>query len=179
MENIIEYLYQFRCLFYWTWSKKVLSFLNPEPTAHTHLFHLLYKKKVKHTLFKCLKNEKWNIRIYYHRAKLEKITIRNNLTNMYNMSKFKRVLKYEISIASIRSFDLSISNINMDKSKSVNYIYGHLIGDKVINSTYKCSKRSHKKRYISKMERRWICNTCTVNRIKKCYKNWRSSSFLK
>ena len=127
-----------------------MSFLNPEPTAHTHLFHLLYKKKVKHTLFKCLKNEKWNIRIYYHRAKLEKLTIRNNLTNMYNMSKFKRVLKYEISIASIRSFDLSISNINMDKSKSVNYIYGHLIGDKVINSTYKCSKRSHKKDILAR-----------------------------
>lgn len=70
---------------------------------------------------------------------------------MYNMSKFERVLKYEISIASICSLDLSISNINMNKSKSVNYIYGQ-IGDKVLIQLVNVAKEVIKKDILTKWE---------------------------
>ena len=65
--------------------------------------------------------------------KLQRITIEDPLTGLYNSRHLFDQLDKEINRARRYSHPLSLMFIDIDKFKSVNDTYGHMIGDKVLS----------------------------------------------
>jgi len=65
--------------------------------------------------------------------KLQRITIEDPLTGLYNSRHLFDQLDKEINRAKRYSHPLSLMFIDIDKFKSVNDTYGHMIGDKVLS----------------------------------------------
>jgi diguanylate cyclase (GGDEF)-like protein len=63
---------------------------------------------------------------------LERLSITDSLTNVFNRMKIDAVLEDEIQRADRSGEPLSLILLDIDKFKEVNDTYGHLIGDKVL-----------------------------------------------
>lgn len=77
-----------------------------------------------------------NTEIKYMKDKLEKISITDSLTGLYNRRQFDKILNEETNrVNRTRRFDipLSLIMIDIDNFKNYNDIYGHPEADKVLN----------------------------------------------
>jgi len=61
--------------------------------------------------------------------RLEELSIRDPLTNLYNRRKFEEFLEYEIIRAERHQYAFSIIMVDLDNFKYINDTYGHPIGD--------------------------------------------------
>lgn len=66
------------------------------------------------------------------RKKVEKLSITDALTGIYNRLKLDSVLSYELSQSKRYKSDLSVIILDIDNFKSVNDNYGHQTGDSVL-----------------------------------------------
>lgn len=66
---------------------------------------------------------------------LYRLTIIDDLTNVYSRAHFNKVLEKEFSRAKRHSINLSILVIDIDHFKRFNDTYGHIVGDIVLKST--------------------------------------------
>lgn len=64
-----------------------------------------------------------------YNAKLEELSIRDPLTNLYNRRKFEEFLGYEIIRAERHEYAFSVIMVDLDNFKYINDTYGHPIGD--------------------------------------------------
>lgn len=64
-----------------------------------------------------------------YNAKLEELSIRDPLTNLYNRRKFEEFLEYEIIRAERNGYTFSVIMVDLDNFKYINDTYGHPIGD--------------------------------------------------
>lgn len=65
-------------------------------------------------------------------AELERLSITDNLTQLFNRNKINDVFSYEILQTSRHNKDLSLILMDIDHFKTVNDTYGHLVGDKLL-----------------------------------------------
>lgn len=63
---------------------------------------------------------------------LEKETLHDDLTGIYNRKYFEKVLEEEFENANLNRWPLSLAFIDIDNFKHVNDVHGHLIGDQVL-----------------------------------------------
>ncbi|KDR95961.1 PAS domain S-box-containing protein/diguanylate cyclase (GGDEF) domain-containing protein [Peptoclostridium litorale DSM 5388] len=63
---------------------------------------------------------------------LEKLSVTDRLTGIYNRLKFDRDLEFEISFARENGYEFSLIMIDIDHFKRVNDTYGHDVGDIVL-----------------------------------------------
>lgn len=73
-----------------------------------------------------------NLEIAKNNAELERLSITDNLTQLFNRNKISEVFNYEIKQLSRRKNDLSLILMDIDNFKKVNDTYGHLIGDRFL-----------------------------------------------
>jgi len=66
------------------------------------------------------------------KKRIEKISITDKLTGIYNRVKLDKVLEKELNRAKIMESPLSIILLDIDKFKSVNDVHGHQVGDKIL-----------------------------------------------
>jgi diguanylate cyclase (GGDEF)-like protein len=64
-----------------------------------------------------------------YNRKLEELSIRDPLTELYNRRKFEEFLEYEIIRAERNSYAFSVIMVDLDNFKYINDTYGHPIGD--------------------------------------------------
>lgn len=64
--------------------------------------------------------------------KMEQLSIRDKLTQLYNRTKIDELFQIELNRADRYQTPLSLILIDLDHFKSVNDNYGHLVGDKVL-----------------------------------------------
>jgi diguanylate cyclase (GGDEF)-like protein len=64
-----------------------------------------------------------------YNAKLEELSIRDPLTNLYNRRKFEEFLEYEIIRAERNKHEFSVVMVDLDNFKYINDTYGHPVGD--------------------------------------------------
>lgn len=62
-------------------------------------------------------------------AKLEELSVRDPLTNLYNRRRFEHFLEYEVSRARRHQHGFCLIMIDLDNFKHINDTYGHPIGD--------------------------------------------------
>ena len=67
-----------------------------------------------------------------HHDETQKKVYRDPLTNVYNRSKFDKLLSQEIESTKRYNTHFSIAILDIDKFKDFNDTYGHLIGDEVL-----------------------------------------------
>lgn len=71
---------------------------------------------------------------------LERLSVTDKLTGLYNRRYFDEILEKEVSRAKRLKHDLSLLFIDMDKFKHFNDTYGHPAGDKVLQQLGKLMK---------------------------------------
>lgn len=73
--------------------------------------------------------------------KLEKLSITDQLTNLYNRRHFEEIFEQELKRAKRNNTILSLILFDIDYFKKLNDTYGHLQGDKALKNVAKCIKR--------------------------------------
>lgn len=73
--------------------------------------------------------------------KLEKLSITDQLTNLYNRRHFEEVFEQELKRAKRNNTVISIILFDIDYFKKLNDTYGHIQGDKALKNIAKCIKR--------------------------------------
>ena len=73
---------------------------------------------------------------------LENIALKDELTGLYNRHFLNSIISEEIKVASTYKIPLSIALIDLDHFKRVNDIYGHPVGDEVLQLTAKTIKNN-------------------------------------
>ncbi len=76
--------------------------------------------------------EKLNSLVKERTLELEKISVTDKLTNLYNRRKIDETLAYEIERAQRNNSSFSLIILDIDKFKDVNDTYGHKAGDYVL-----------------------------------------------
>ncbi|MEM7181824.1 MAG: diguanylate cyclase, partial [Spirochaetota bacterium] len=66
------------------------------------------------------------------KKRIEKMSITDSLTQVYNRYKIDQIFKQEIAKSAQYQLKLSVIIFDVDKFKSVNDTYGHQVGDKVL-----------------------------------------------
>jgi polar amino acid transport system substrate-binding protein len=79
---------------------------------------------------------------FLKQLELEKMAIEDKLTGLYNRTKLDEVLAHELKRASRYKESIGVFIIDIDFFKSVNDVYGHLIGDKIIVEISKLLKKN-------------------------------------
>lgn len=74
--------------------------------------------------------------------KIKKLAVRDSLTNLLNHREFYRLLEEEIKRAKRYNLKFAVLVIDLDDFKKINDIYGHRIGDKVLNVIAKLLQRN-------------------------------------
>ena len=78
--------------------------------------------------------------------KLEKLSITDNLTGVYNRRYLDDRLSYDFEIAKRNKLFITLAIIDIDKFKSINDTYGHLFGDIVIKEVAEAIKHSFRRK---------------------------------
>lgn len=65
-------------------------------------------------------------------VELEKLSVTDKLTGLYNRNKIEQVLAYELERSSRYNTKFSVVLIDIDHFKSINDTYGHNVGDRVL-----------------------------------------------
>lgn len=87
----------------------------------------------KEVIFKTKELEKMNKELEEKNKLLEELSLTDNLTKLYNRNKLDDVLVSELNRANRYShYSFGVMIIDIDYFKSVNDVYGHQIGDKVL-----------------------------------------------
>lgn len=73
--------------------------------------------------------------------KLEKLSITDQLTNLYNRRHFEEIFEQELKRAKRNNTIISLILFDIDYFKKLNDTYGHLQGDKALKTVAKCVKR--------------------------------------
>lgn len=76
------------------------------------------------------------------RDRLAEMSIRDELTSLYNRRYFTETLERELSSAKRYGHSLSLCLLDLDKFKSVNDTYGHMCGDSVLKEFSKILRNS-------------------------------------
>ncbi|WP_373072441.1 GGDEF domain-containing protein [Sulfurimonas sp.] len=79
---------------------------------------------------------------FIKQLELEKMAIEDKLTGLYNRTKLDEVLTHELQRASRYKESIGLFIIDIDYFKSVNDMYGHLVGDQVIIDISKLIKNN-------------------------------------
>lgn len=66
------------------------------------------------------------------KKRVEELSVTDRLTGLFNRTRLDEVLAYEIPQSKRYKIPLSIIMVDMDHFKSVNDVYGHLAGDRVL-----------------------------------------------
>lgn len=74
--------------------------------------------------------------------KLERLAVTDGLTGCFNRRYLNQYLKHEVMLNQHDQLAFSIILFDIDRFKSINDTYGHLIGDEVLKSTADVVKRS-------------------------------------
>lgn len=82
---------------------------------------------------------------YLNSQKLNKLSITDSLTQIYNRAKFDEELKKSIDLSKRYSTRLSLILFDIDDFKQINDSYGHLAGDNILISLSQLVKRSVRK----------------------------------
>lgn len=85
-------------------------------TSYNHLFHYLYS----------------NIKLEEMKSKLEVLSSTDDLTGVYNRRKLDEEITKEIARARRTDGTFSLMMIDIDYFKTINDLYGHLVGDEVL-----------------------------------------------
>jgi diguanylate cyclase (GGDEF)-like protein len=67
--------------------------------------------------------------VHDYNNRLEELSIRDPLTNLYNRRKFEEFLEYEIIRAERHNYAFAVIMVDLDNFKYINDTYGHPIGD--------------------------------------------------
>jgi two-component system cell cycle response regulator len=70
--------------------------------------------------------------------KLAEMSVRDELTGMFNRRYFREALEREVSGAQRYGHGLALCMIDLDHFKRVNDTHGHLCGDRVLRSSGGC-----------------------------------------
>jgi diguanylate cyclase (GGDEF)-like protein/PAS domain S-box-containing protein len=73
---------------------------------------------------------------------LKRLSITDNLTQAYNRSKYREVIKIEIERTKRSRRPLSVAMFDIDRFKEVNDAYGHAVGDYVLKTLSQIAKRN-------------------------------------
>lgn len=87
-------------------------------------------------------NENLERRVNRRTEELEKISITDDLTKLYNRRFLVETLNNQLKISQRYAYDVSIILIDIDYFKKVNDTYGHLIGDEVLKDFAKFLSRN-------------------------------------
>jgi len=68
-------------------------------------------------------------------ASLKEISFRDGLTGAYNRRFFEEVFEQQVGMANRKGRSFSLILFDLDKFKSINDDYGHLVGDEVLKNT--------------------------------------------
>jgi diguanylate cyclase (GGDEF)-like protein len=74
--------------------------------------------------------------------RLEKLTLLDSLTEVYNHGCFQSILENQVSIAARKNLILSLLMVDVDYFKSFNDNYGHQAGDFILKELCKLMKKS-------------------------------------
>mgnify|MGYP000420875920 CR=1 FL=1 len=96
-------------------------------------------KKTVHSTLKCLKEKDKELEI--KNKALEKLSVTDPLTSLYNRVKIDQVLEEELVRAERSQEPFGIIFIDIDFFKTINDTYGHQIGDDVLKSMAYIMKR--------------------------------------
>lgn len=80
--------------------------------------------------------------ILNQKIELERISITDQLTKLYNRYKLNEVLQNEFNRANRINYNFGVIIIDIDNFKKINDIYGHNIGDKVLKELAKLLKEN-------------------------------------
>jgi len=87
----------------------------------------------------------YETRIHDYTASLERLSVTDRLTGLFNRLKLEDVFSYEVDKAHRYGNVFSILLLDLDRFKSVNDTYGHLAGDNVLEATADILKRHSRK----------------------------------
>jgi len=79
-----------------------------------------------------IREEELNTLVKDRTFELEKISVTDKLTNLYNRRKIDETLSFEIERAKRSNSSFSLILLDIDKFKDVNDTYGHKVGDSVL-----------------------------------------------
>ncbi|WP_066496206.1 GGDEF domain-containing protein [Abyssisolibacter fermentans] len=140
----------------------IASVINYHKYVRTFLHQKIISKNNEELKQKALQIEKINKTLKY-------ISIRDELTNIYNRRKLDEILEYEYNRAKKYSDVFSVILLDIDLFKYVNDTYGHNVGDKVLIEIAEILKSNTRK---NDMVGRWggeeflvVCSQTNMNEV--------------
>ena len=73
---------------------------------------------------------------------LQRLSVTDNLTQVYNRTKYEEVIKREIERTKRTSSPLSVAMLDIDHFKAVNDTYGHAVGDYVLKTLSQIARKN-------------------------------------
>ncbi len=118
-------------------------------------------------------------KMYLKSREFEKRAFYDELTKIFNRSKFNEMLEYEIERKNRYGYDLSLIIFDIDNFKQINDTYGHLKGDQVLKEVSSIVKNSVRS---TDLVARWggeefavLLNSCSLENAVKVAENIRKN----